>query len=164
MYDSEDICLYVGRTNRFLARVKKHVEQKDWWTEVAYTRVFHFETKATLNEVEKQTIKELNPKYNVVRYGAEFRESVEPSRMQRADVDPEPYKCVIIGTQEDEYGNVFCTIVYGPKTEMGTNDLREFLYWVLKQEQELNMSARIGFDGNKDGDSGQLIAILEDAE
>jgi hypothetical protein len=66
LWNSAGECLYVGKTIQLhpLCRVAEHQKQ-EWWSEVA--RADYVSVVGDLSLAEAKQIKDLNPKYNVVR-------------------------------------------------------------------------------------------------
>jgi predicted GIY-YIG superfamily endonuclease len=66
-WNADSELLYVGLTNNFKARTKDHQREKDWWREVAFVTVEHFDSREELERAEAVAIHTEDPKYNIVR-------------------------------------------------------------------------------------------------
>lgn len=67
LYNSTDELLYAGITSRKLRRFYEHAE-RFWWPEVSRIELNHFEDRFAAAAAEIETIRSLQPKYNLVRY------------------------------------------------------------------------------------------------
>ena len=148
MYDSDDVCLYVGRTNRFLSRIAKHGAKKDWWTEVSYTKMFRCNSSDELAQLEKEAIRQFNPKYNIVRYGHDY---IPPRDQPERDLElllgtlQNPSECVIqaelFTTSDSDLSSAAAT--FCNSKDITVEDFTEFLYWTIQTEKEFNAKGRI---------------------
>lgn len=62
--DDEDTLLYVGMTRSFINRMRTHQGEKDWWEDVSYITVEHFDDIESLREAELLAISSESPLYN----------------------------------------------------------------------------------------------------
>lgn len=63
-YDEGDQLLYVGISNNWQQRLKQHYKASPFHQETAKITLTHYETRAEVENAEKQAILQENPKYN----------------------------------------------------------------------------------------------------
>lgn len=66
MFDANGKLLYVGMTQRGLARFDSHKQDKYWWREVATITIEHYDDHKTLAAAETTAIKNEQPAHNTV--------------------------------------------------------------------------------------------------
>ena len=64
-FDSENRLVYVGETQRGLARQLEHKRNKAWYREIVITRLVHVPNKEAARDLEKLFIKTLRPIMNI---------------------------------------------------------------------------------------------------
>jgi predicted GIY-YIG superfamily endonuclease len=79
LYNKYDELLYVGISLSAITRLSQHKADKEWYSEISRVDIEHYETEEQARDVEGILIKELNPRYNVVRPGCARR---HPDLMQ----------------------------------------------------------------------------------
>ena len=68
LYDQDGQLLYVGITSDVVARMAGHRADKWWWDEVADKRFDYYETRAELEAVERLSIIQEKPLYNIIHH------------------------------------------------------------------------------------------------
>jgi hypothetical protein len=58
--------IYVGVTSTGLRRHREHGREMEWWPEVAFMKIDHYETRAQALEAEAAGIRRHRPKYNTL--------------------------------------------------------------------------------------------------
>jgi excinuclease UvrABC nuclease subunit len=67
MYDRRRSLLYVGISTNAATRATQHATDKPWWPEVDYIHVEHLNCdRQTALTIERRTIREEKPRYNVI--------------------------------------------------------------------------------------------------
>jgi hypothetical protein len=69
-FDAQGALLYVGVTSNIVARSKQHSKRSHWWHSVARTTTTLCETRTQAYALERATILEEGPRFNVV-YGGD---------------------------------------------------------------------------------------------
>lgn len=69
-YSSSGDLLYVGISNNVHVRTKQHMEGSHWADEIARIEVDFHPDRPTASTAEAKAVRELNPKYNRVRFAS----------------------------------------------------------------------------------------------
>lgn len=67
-FDSAGRLLYIGATDRFVARLASHQHTKPWFHDIEQISMERYSTRDALMEAEAEAIRNENPLYNLVRY------------------------------------------------------------------------------------------------
>jgi hypothetical protein len=65
-FGADDVLLYVGITKDLGTRLKSHNREKDWFREVSYIRLEHFDSRAEAEQAEILAIRTECPVWNVI--------------------------------------------------------------------------------------------------
>lgn len=65
IFDGDDNLLYVGASERSLARVQEHASEKGWFSDVNRVSIERFETREEALSAEKRAIETERPRHNV---------------------------------------------------------------------------------------------------
>lgn len=86
-FDADDRLLYVGISEHVARRAGEHEQVKQWWADVARSRVTHYSTRAEAQEVERVLIRHLKPLYNIVHNERRVQRAVlsESSHLREYD-------------------------------------------------------------------------------